>query len=129
MVDSQKGFAPTPYSYLTDSTVVFIGKVEKVTDNNKFFPFIEATFRVTDGYKGTTKGAVVKIKTGRGGGDCGVEYLAESESGSTWLVFARKISTRHLLFFRKRYLVSMIVDPTSPLETADKEILEFLKKQ
>lgn len=59
-----------------DSESVFIAKLSaaKVVtpDDEKEWPYVEGTFKVTDIFKGSPS-EEVKLKTGTGGGDCGVQ--------------------------------------------------------
>ena len=115
---------PTEKERFDNSTVIFIGVLQNVRHTgNLGLPLAEITFKVTHLYKGqdNPKEKPVKILTGYGVGDCGVDGLAQAQIGSIWLVYARKV-----VLSRTEFLARGRDDLTSPLKDATEKTLQFL---
>lgn len=101
------------------SQAVFSGKVNKVMEDKSMKGYITKSviFEVTNTWKGVNQ-TQVKIKTGQGGGDCGIDFL----EGVEYLVYAKESE-----MYGAKALVTTICDRTNKL-TASTEDLKVLGK-
>ena len=122
---------PTPKSEFDAATVVFLGEfqsareIEIPIDSFLFSIEVEATFKMKTVYKGfyRAEDRLVKIRSGMGGGDCGISGLLSEKKGARWLVYAHLITNEA----GEVQLFTSITEPTSQLQDVEKKYLDFLK--
>lgn len=121
---------PTPKSEFDDASIVFIGEfqssrvIERALDKNFYLEGVEATFKIATMYKGfyRSEGRLIKIRTGMGGGDCGISGLGSGPRGTKWLIYAHFVLEKDggVLIF------TSIAEPTFRLSETDKKYIDFL---
>lgn len=120
---------PTPKSEFDDATVVFWGEFQSARIVKLFGDFsgVEATFKMTTVFKGfyRSEGELVKIRTGMGGGDCGISGLLSENKGAQWIVYSHLVTAFGTA--GEIWLFTGIVEPTSRLKDMPKAHLDFLK--
>ena len=118
---------PTPKSELDDATVVFLGEFQSARVVKLFGDFsgVEVTFKMVTIYKGfyRSEGELVKIRTGMGGGDCGISGLLSEKKGAQWVVYSHLVTATG----GDVQLFTSIVEPTSRFQDMPKAYLDFLK--
>ena len=77
----------TPKLEFDKAAVVFVGEFQSAKQIRLFGNFrgVEATFKMITVYKGfwRAEGELVKIRTGMGGGDCGISGLLSEKGGGS----------------------------------------------
>lgn len=79
----------TERDLVAEADRIFLGVIEKTEivrpEESEAWPYVSATFSVEDVVKGQVQ-EVEKIKTGFGGGDCGIPII----TGQAYVIFLRK---------------------------------------
>ncbi len=94
-----------------------LGNYERLANSSYYTPtdYAEYTFSVDQHWKGVSS-ATIKIRTGLGGGDCGILFSL----GRTYTVYARKIDAYDLV---DEHLYTGLCDRTARAGREDVRIL------
>lgn len=109
--------SPSVEDELERSQAVFSGKVLEIRENRNLIGARTKSvlFEVANTWKGVKQSQII-IKTGQGGGDCGIDFI----EGVEYLVYAHESD-----MYGAKSLVSIMCDRTNKLSSS-KEDLEIL---